>query len=727
MIRKFANLKLFQKLSLLVAVMGIPIATLAVAYLTVTGETVRVLQAERENLDYMDQAQALLQGVALHRGLNSRIITGETASKSAQANVRQQVEATFDNLQRFDAANKNKYGLADEVTALRRDWADLTQKAWTLTVPASLEQHTAINTRVLKYMSKLGDQALILEPDLASYHLASPLVLYMPNLMELLGLCRGHGVAILNTKILSPEDRVTFTYRVGLAQGELERTRASLAVTFQQNPTYNTAISPEFTRAAGTIESFLQRVETSIVSATVISDNPKEFFAEGTAAVDSLVKATQVASGALRTGVEARLKAAQTSIYINIALIAIGVLIALFVARWIARAVTTQVNGITGLFSMIGMGDFAARAPVHGEDELGSVATALNAMLDNLLTLIQSQDEKEKLETSIQHLASDISVVAQGDLTSHANVESEVTAAIAESVNTMIDQLREVISRVHDTTLAVSSSASEVQATTEHLATGSESQAMQISDASAAIDEVAVSIQQVAANAASAAGVADSAQQIAKKGAVSVHRTIEGMGGIREQVQQTAKRIKRLGESSQEVGEIVQLISGIADRTSILALNASVQAAAAGEAGKAFAVVAEEVEALAERSAEATKKIAGLIKAIQTETTHAIAAMEETTKEVVSGSTLANEAGQRLQEIEQVSTQLAELIQSISMAAKQQTRGSDSVSKTMTDISGITQQTAAGAKQAAVSIRKLAELANDLRTSMDRFRLPASV
>ncbi|MBL8175755.1 MAG: chemotaxis protein, partial [Bryobacterales bacterium] len=145
-----------------------------------------------------------------------------------------------------------------------------------------------------------------------------------------------------------------------------------------------------------------------------------------------------------------------------------------------------------------------------------------------------------------------------------------------------------------------------------------------------------------------------------------------------------------------------------------------------GEAGKAFAVVAEEVEALAERSAEATKKIAGLIKAIQTETTHAIAAMEETTKEVVSGSTLANEAGQRLQEIEHVSTQLAELIQSISMAAKQQTRGSDSVSKTMTDISGITQQTAAGAKQAAVSIRKLAELANDLRNSMDRFRLPTT-
>jgi twitching motility protein PilJ len=198
------------------------------------------------------------------------------------------------------------------------------------------------------------------------------------------------------------------------------------------------------------------------------------------------------------------------------------------------------------------------------------------------------------------------------------------------------------------------------------------------------------------------------------------------MSGIRLQVQQTAKRIKRLGESSQEIDEIVRLIGDIADRTSILALNASIQAAMAGDAGKGFAVVAEEVERLAERSTEATKKIASHIKSIQTDTNEAIAAMEETTREVVGGSNLANEAGRKLSEIEQVSNHLAELIQSISLAAKQQTRGSESVAKSMSDISQVTQQTAAGAKQAAVSIRKLSELGDQLRTSLDRFKLPTA-
>ena len=238
---------------------------------------------------------------------------------------------------------------------------------------------------------------------------------------------------------------------------------------------------------------------------------------------------------------------------------------------------------------------------------------------------------------------------------------------------------------------------------------------------------MAVSIQQVSGNAATAATVAEQALQNARTGSASVQKTIESMSGIRQQVQQTAKRIKRLGESSQEIDEIVRLIGDIADRTSILALNASIQAAMAGEAGKGFAVVAEEVERLAERSTEATKKIATHIKAIQTDTNEAIAAMEETTREVVGGSGLANEAGIKLGEIEQVSTHLAELIQSISHAAKQQTRGSESVAKSMSDISNVTQQTAAGAKQAAFSIRRLSELADELRGSLDRFKLPVGV
>jgi twitching motility protein PilJ len=235
---------------------------------------------------------------------------------------------------------------------------------------------------------------------------------------------------------------------------------------------------------------------------------------------------------------------------------------------------------------------------------------------------------------------------------------------------------------------------------------------------------MAVSIQQVSENAALSATVGEQATANARQGAQVVQDTIGGMGRIREQVQETAKRIKRLGESSQEIGEIVQLIDDIADRTSILALNASIQAAMAGEAGRGFAVVAEEVERLAERSTQATKQIATLTRTIQGETNEAVAAMESTTREVVDGSQLANQAGQALREIENVSERLAELIQSISLASKQQARGSEALAQSMDEISEVTQQTAAGTKQAAVSISNLATLAEALRNSVSAFRLP---
>jgi twitching motility protein PilJ len=237
---------------------------------------------------------------------------------------------------------------------------------------------------------------------------------------------------------------------------------------------------------------------------------------------------------------------------------------------------------------------------------------------------------------------------------------------------------------------------------------------------------MASSVQQVSERAVLSAAVAEQALVNARQGTEAVQKTISGMNNIRQQVQETSKRIKRLGESPQEIGEIVQLIGDIADRTSILALNASIQSAMAGEAGRGFAVVAAEVERLADRSSEATKRISTLIKSIQSETNEAVAAMESTTKEVVIGSELANEAGQALNEIGTVSNRMAELSQAISIAANQQALGSESVAKSMGEISQITQQTSAATKKAAQSIQDLAKISYGLRASVSAFRLPSN-
>jgi twitching motility protein PilJ len=274
--------------------------------------------------------------------------------------------------------------------------------------------------------------------------------------------------------------------------------------------------------------------------------------------------------------------------------------------------------------------------------------------------------------------------------------------------------------------LQVSSSTHDIQTTAEHLAQGSTTQVSQIVESSAALDEMTVSIQDVSANATLSATVAEQALATARQGTQAVHNTIQGMQRIRTQVQETAVRITQLGERSQEINEVVQLIGDIADRTSVLALNASIEAALAGEAGQGFAVVAQEVERLAQRATTATRQIASLVATIQRETAEAATAMQHSTREVVQGSHLADQAGQALGEIEGVSMHLAELLYSISQAAQQQARGSESLSRAMGEISDVTQQMAAGTAQVAVSIQNLTTLADELRRAVSTFRLPTT-
>jgi methyl-accepting chemotaxis protein/regulator of replication initiation timing len=390
----------------------------------------------------------------------------------------------------------------------------------------------------------------------------------------------------------------------------------------------------------------------------------------------------------------------------------------------LSRTFTRQTDAITGMLAQIGIGNFAARADVLTDDELGQVAVSLNAMCDNTLSLIQTRDERDQIQSAVQQLKEEVAIIANGDLTREAEVSDDLTGGIAESINHMIHQLRTIIGNIHEAASQVTRSAGEIQETTDRVRAGAELQSTQILRTTADIQQMSVSIQQVSAHTEESAKVAGKARENAKQGTLAVRNTIQGMDRIRDQVQETSKRIKRLGETSQEVGEIVQLIGDLADRTSILALNASIQAAMAGEAGKGFAVVAEEVERLAERANQATKQIESLINSIQSETAGAISSMEDCTREVVEGSQLASQAGHALDEIDQVSKELADLILSMTEAARDQARGASAISQAMTDISDVTRETVADTRMAAESAGNLSSLADALQESVAAFRLP---
>jgi twitching motility protein PilJ len=340
--------------------------------------------------------------------------------------------------------------------------------------------------------------------------------------------------------------------------------------------------------------------------------------------------------------------------------------------------------------------------------------------------LRETAEKNERNQNAIMRLLDEIEDLADGDLTVAASVTEDFTGAIADSINYSIDQLRELVSTINLTAEQVFGAVKDTQTTATQLAAASEHQALQIAAASNAINDMATSIDQVSANASESVTVAERSVTIANKGNEVVHNTITGMDNIREQIQDTSKRIKRLGESSQEIGDIVSLIDDIADQTNILALNAAIQASMAGDAGRGFAVVADEVQRLAERSSSATKQIETLVRAIQNDTNEAVISMEQTTAEVVRGARLAQDAGVALEEIEGVSKILAALVESITNAAQQQAALGQQISSTMLVIQQTTTQTTSGTAATARSMGNLAKMASEMRRSVSGFTLPSS-
>ncbi|WP_333705773.1 methyl-accepting chemotaxis protein [Ottowia beijingensis] len=326
-------------------------------------------------------------------------------------------------------------------------------------------------------------------------------------------------------------------------------------------------------------------------------------------------------------------------------------------------------------------------------------------------------------QAAILRLMNELQTVAEGDLTQEATVTEDITGAIADSVNYTVEELRSLVANVQSTATRVAQTTSKVETTSTELLATSTEQLREIRETGQSVLDMAARINDVSAQAQESASVARQSLQAAESGLTAVQNAIGGMNSIRDQIQETSKRIKRLGESSQEIGEITELIADITEQTNVLALNAAIQAASAGEAGRGFSVVAEEVQRLAERSGDATRQIAALVKAIQTDTQDAVAAMERSTQGVVEGARLSDNAGTALSEIDSVSRRLADLIEQISSAASKEADQANQVASNIQHIFAVTEQTGESTRSTANQVRDLARMADELRQSVARFKI----
>lgn len=339
---------------------------------------------------------------------------------------------------------------------------------------------------------------------------------------------------------------------------------------------------------------------------------------------------------------------------------------------------------------------------------------------------LQEQEAKrinDANQAAILRLMNELQNLADGDLTQEATVTEDITGAIADSVNYTVEELRLLVGSVQKTASQVVDTTTQVDNTSAQLLAISTEQLREIRGTGQAILDMAQRITEVSAQAQSSAEVANQSLLSAEQGQKAVQDTIGGMNAIRDQMQETSKRIKRLGESSQEIGEITELISDITEQTNVLALNAAIQAASAGEAGRGFSVVAEEVQRLAERSGEATRQIATLVRTIQTDTQDTVAAMERATLGVVEGARLSDSAGAALAEIHSVSRRLAQLIDEISKTTQHEASLANEVADDIQHIFVVTEQTGEGTRSTAEQVRELARMAQELRQSVTRFRI----
>jgi len=724
----FPSLTIWQKLVLVILLMALPATPLIYFFFESRNDLIEGAVQESTGLEYLNGLRQLHDALATHRDATQALLVGDSSFSSAVENTKSKVTSAIQTIDGVDSRAGANWETTAKWNAIKNNWAGLAASQ-NPDREQVFARHTVLIASVLQLSRTVADKSgLTTDPKLDAFYLLDALSAKTVPAIETLSQARALGTAMLARGSASPEEIAHLQFlarQITLRTEEVEQSVQSL-------DRYNAEIARTLVRdwrSASQLSSDVAERLSKLLSAQTTNPGPspvesKIFFDQASRAIRDHATLYADGSSALASILSSRISTLSNQRLLQLAVVMVVLAVAAMLVISISRGIAKQTDAISTLFNEISSGNLNARAVVLSNDELGEVAKELNLMLDDILQLVDSREEKETIQRNIMKLLDEVSGVASGDLTRDAEVTSDVTGAIADKFNYMLAELRQIIASVQNTTVAVNGSVTDVQVTASQLSIGSKTQSNAIGHASSAIAEMARSIQGVSQSAATAAEIAQRAVADAKGGAATVGKTIDGMNAIRGRVQETSKRIKRLGESSQEIGEIVRLIGDIADRTGILALNASIQASTAGEAGKGFAVVAEEVERLSVRAAESTRKIAALIKSVQGDTTEAMRAMEETTREVVGGSQLANEAGQRLRDIEHISQEMASLIAGISEASKQQAAGSEEVAKNVEGISQFTQQTASGAQMTEEATKRLAELARELNASISRFKLP---
>ncbi|HZH33806.1 MAG TPA: methyl-accepting chemotaxis protein, partial [Pyrinomonadaceae bacterium] len=678
------------------------------------------------------------------------------------------VDEAFAELEALTAERGEQLGTNEKFNSFRSRWQEL-KRGWENSAPEKRqEMYRATMQEALDMFSLVGyTSRMILDPDVEGYFMADTLLVGLPEQVKLLSEITQLTDRVVATKTVSADEKLQLSLWLSL----LETNTANI------NADYLQAQAGRSSQTLRVLELALKKhndslgIYTSMLRQKILQAKDEELQFISTSHFNSIAGTTMTSGSNIwlefadssDSLLAARIYNSTLEKYVALgAFLLAGLLVGLF--AWLTvKKIVRSLDEAVEISDKVSRGEIVTVIAGERNDEIGQLHQSMERMtiylkemaetadriadgnlseqvipkspqdrfgnsfqnmISRTLGLVQSQDERDRLQNAIMKLLSEVADVASGDLTAQAEVTPDMTGAIADAFNFMIEELRSIISQVQTTTFQVGSSAEEVQTATENLAQRSENQSIQLEEVSSAIEQMVSSVQKIAESVTLSVQVADQSLENARKGTNAVQNNIMAMNRLRDQATGTATRIRKLGERSEEIAGIVKLIDDVARRANILALNATIQATAAGEKGRGFIVVAEEVERLAVRSQDATRAITALTQAIQGETSEAVSSIEETLREVSAGARIASEVGRAVEEIESVSNRLSELSHVVLSASQEQAEGSESIHRAMRDIAAIAQQTAFGMRESASTVNKLALSARELRTSLASFKLP---
>ncbi len=666
-VKILSRLKYAQKFGLIGLTLIIPLVLFMFLYISQTNAQIDFAEKERLGLEYIVTVRKLLEHVPQHRGMSAAILAGDTGFRDKLIAKQAEIE---DYIKAVDAADRKlgpSLNTTEKWSAIKTGWTDLKGRLNGITPKQSFDAHTLIIADVIALIAHVGETStLILDPELNTYYLMDTIVAKLPAMVENMGQARAAGSGMAARKSASTEEKIQLAALVGLIRSAAKAMHDGLHATFRERSDLRTALRPLLHASDDSAKKLADLMNEKIVRAEKIEIAPADYFARATEAIDAGFKLFDAVAPALDTLLQARISGLSRTKFMSIALSAFILVLAVYLLMAFYRSVMTTVEGLRSASQRMAEGDLTARLNGGSRDEMALVVGSFNE--------------------------------------------------VGDAFSGVLRQLRQATDQL-------ASSAAELSASADEMEKGSGGQTTQATRAAAAMEEMSATVVEVAKNASEAARFSGAASEMAEKGGNVVSETVTGMRAIAQTVENAAFVVEALGRSSNQIGEIVAVIDDIADQTNLLALNAAIEAARAGEQGRGFAVVADEVRKLAERTTKATGEIAGMIRAIQGDTQKAVASMKEGTEQVEGGVSLANEAGAALAQIVEGVRKVSEMVSHIATASEQQSSATQEISANVETIARLAQENGASISQSARAAADLLRLSTDLQQVVGRFRV----